>query len=65
MGRMIGSGKAYGGLYFLEPAPNPVSLPMSCGQALEADVGSTLPLLQQWHHRLGHPSFGILGKTFF
>jgi hypothetical protein len=63
-GRMIGSGKATGGLYFLEPALNPVSPPMSCGQALEADVGSTLPLLHQWHRRLGHPSFGILEKLF-
>ena len=48
--------------YFLEPAPNPVSPPMPCGQALEAYAGSTLPLLHQWHRRLGHPSFGILEK---
>ncbi|XP_057478145.1 retrovirus-related Pol polyprotein from transposon TNT 1-94 isoform X6 [Actinidia eriantha] len=60
-GKVIGSGKAHGGLYFLESAPHS---PMSCGLALQADKGSAISMLHQWHRRLGHPSFGILEKLF-
>ncbi|GFZ14462.1 hypothetical protein Acr_24g0006520 [Actinidia rufa] len=45
-GKVIGSGKAHGGLYFLESAPHS---PMSCGLALQADKGSALSMLHQWH----------------
>lgn len=62
--RLIGGGKVHGGLYFLEQTPSPVGPSLSCGQALEANVNSALPLLHQWHRRLGHPSFGILEKLF-
>ncbi|GFS42470.1 hypothetical protein Acr_00g0080010 [Actinidia rufa] len=40
-GKVIGSGKAHGGLYFLEYAPHS---PMSCGLALQADKGSALSM---------------------
>ena len=63
-GKVIGSGKAHGGLYFLEPAFHSSHPPVSCGLALQADTSSAMSMLHQWHRRLGHPSFGILEKLF-
>ena len=63
-GKVIGSGKAHGGIYYLENAPYPPQPSLSCGQALQADMRSSLSLLHQWHRRLGHPSFRILAKLF-
>ena len=60
-GKMIGSGKAHGGLYFLDGAFSS-SIPVCPAQALLADTTSVLQTLHQWHCRLGHPSFGILEK---
>ncbi|XP_058198383.1 uncharacterized protein LOC131313906 [Rhododendron vialii] len=45
-GKVIGSGKSHGGLYFLESAPRS---PMSCGLALQADTSPALTMLHQWH----------------
>uniref|UniRef100_A0A5B6Z677 Putative polyprotein n=1 Tax=Davidia involucrata TaxID=16924 RepID=A0A5B6Z677_DAVIN len=62
---MIGSGRAHGGLYLLE-ASSQDSLPSidSSHEALQADSSPALLELHQWHRRLGHPSFGVLGKLF-
>ncbi|CAL5357812.1 unnamed protein product [Camellia sinensis] len=59
-GKMIGSGRAQSGLYFLDAMP---ASPLS-SQALQCTSGSSIRLLHQWHRRLGHPSFSILEKLF-
>ncbi|GFY98612.1 hypothetical protein Acr_13g0000130 [Actinidia rufa] len=41
-GKVIGNGKAHGGLYFLESPPHS---PMSCGLALQADKGQLVLVL--------------------
>ncbi|GMP92340.1 hypothetical protein CsSME_00042602 [Camellia sinensis var. sinensis] len=58
-GKMIGNGRAQGGLYFLDAVP-----PVVPSQALKCTIGSSLSLLHQWHRRLGHPSFNVLEKLF-
>ncbi|CAL5413992.1 unnamed protein product [Camellia sinensis] len=59
--KLIGSGKAQGGLYFLDAVRHPSTL---SSQALQSTSGSSLRLLHQWYRHLGHPCFIILEKLF-
>ncbi|GMP30810.1 hypothetical protein CsSME_00005303 [Camellia sinensis var. sinensis] len=59
-GKMIGSGRAQSGLYFLYA----ILASLLSSQAFQCTLGSFLRLLHQWHRHLGHPSFSILEKFF-
>ncbi|XP_028090668.1 uncharacterized protein LOC114290858 isoform X1 [Camellia sinensis] len=59
-GKMIGSGRAQSGLYFLDAIPASTL----SSRALQCTFGSSLCFLHQWHRRLRHPSFSILEKLF-
>lgn len=63
-GRTIGSGRAHGGLYLQDSDPSTSLGKLPSSQALQADGGSTLESLHQWHRRLGHPSFGVLEHLY-
>ncbi|KAJ7946112.1 Retrovirus-related Pol polyprotein from transposon TNT 1-94 [Quillaja saponaria] len=63
--KILGYGKEHNGLYLLEYGLEILSKDNTSGQALHSSsTTSSQQELVQWHHRLGHPSFLVLGNMF-
>ncbi|KAJ7972159.1 Retrovirus-related Pol polyprotein from transposon TNT 1-94 [Quillaja saponaria] len=67
-GRTIGYGKEQDGLYLLEYGPSILANTVdtvASSQSLQSSASITSQQqLVQWHRRLGHPSFFVLGNMF-
>ncbi|KAJ7968090.1 Retrovirus-related Pol polyprotein from transposon TNT 1-94 [Quillaja saponaria] len=67
-GRTIGYGKEQDGLYLLEYGPSILANTVdtvASSQSLQSSASITSQQqLVQWHRRLGHPSFLVLGNMF-
>ncbi|KAJ7954112.1 Retrovirus-related Pol polyprotein from transposon TNT 1-94 [Quillaja saponaria] len=63
--KILGYGKEHNGLYLLENGLEILSKDNTSGQALHSSsTTSSQQELVQWHRRLGHPSFLVLGNMF-
>ncbi|KAJ7970814.1 Retrovirus-related Pol polyprotein from transposon TNT 1-94 [Quillaja saponaria] len=64
-GRTIGYGKEQDGLYLLEYGPSILANTVASSQSLQSSASITSQRqLVQWHRRLGHANFLVIGNMF-